>query len=334
MKYLVYGEYWAGTLPDMLVKELRKRNYEVSIFDYTTIVPGISSRKLFGRIKRRLFSCFYDYRVNIELIDYASRLQPDVILISKGLNVQVKTLLNLRSKISGVKIVNWNPDEFFNPKNSNENLLKCFSSYDLLISSRPHLFDEYRQKGAQNLAFIDWYYIPELHHVRNVSLKYDVTFVGNWSPNREAFISKIGLAVSIWGGGWERSSRKFRSDHAVNIGMVTQEEMSTIFAASKFNLNMLTAENRDFSNLRLFEVCASGGLLVTERNESTMSYLEDGVDCLMYDFPCDVKALVNSDNDFRLIASKGHERILGGGYSFSDRVTLFIDKLSKISTTT
>jgi hypothetical protein len=65
-----------------------------------------------------------------------------------------------------------------------------------------------------------------------------------------------------------------------------------------------------------------------------MSYLEDGVDCLMYDFPCDVKALVNSDNDFRLIASKGHERILGGGYSFSDRVTLFIDKLSKISTTT
>jgi spore maturation protein CgeB len=54
----------------------------------------------------------------------------------------------------------------------------------------------------------------------------------------------------------------------------------------------------------------------------------------MYEFPCDVKALVYGDKDFRLIATKGYERILAEGHSFSDRVTLMIDELLKISATT
>lgn len=331
MKYLIYGEFWAGTLPDMLAKELRDRKYEVNIFDYTEIVPGIKSRDFFGRVKRRLFSCLYDNRVNSELVDCINRLQPDIVLISKGLNIKHKTLLNLRSKIKGLKIVNWNPDDFFNSKNSNDNLLKCFSSYDLIISSRPHLFEEYRQKGAQNIAFIDWYFIPEIHYIRDETYKYDMTFVGNWSPDREEFISKIGLPLTIWGGGWEYSSRKFRSYHTVHIGMITQDEMSTIFASSRFNLNMLTSENRDISNLRLFEVCASGGLLITERNESSMSYLDDGVDCLMYDSPSDIKAMVSDDKDFKLISKKGYDRITKEGNSFSDRVSLMIEKVNIIS---
>ena len=93
----------------------------------------------------------------------------------------------------------------------------------------------------------------------------------------------------------------------------------------------------DFSLCHLYEISwlsASGGLLVTERNQCSMSYLEDSFDFLMYEFPCDVKALVDSDKDFRLIATKGYERILAEGHSFSDRVTLMIDELLKISATT
>lgn len=324
-KFLIYGEFWQGTLPSLLANELLLRRYEVKIFDFTKIIPGISDRTILNRVKRRLFSVWYEQQVNVRFIECAKFEKPDYIIVSKGVNLWPDTV-NALAQI-GAKLINWNPDDFFNSKNNSANLIGAFIYYDLIVSSRPHLFVEYSQRGAKQTIFLDWYFVPKLHHPHHGGLKYDLTFVGSWSPLREEFISKITSPVEIWGGGWERSSASFKSTHKVNAKIISQGEMSSIFSNSKYNLNLITRENRDLSNLRFFEVCASGGLLITERNESSLSYLTDGEDCLMYDNAEDVNRILEASYDLSGIAESGYQKILDGNNSFTDRVAQLLDAI-------
>lgn len=324
-KFLIYGEFWQGTLPSLLESELRLRAYDVKIFDFTKIVPGISDRAIINRIKRRLFSAWYERQVNVYFNECANREKPDYIIVSKGLSLWPETLMSLQRL--GAKLINWNPDDFFNAKNTNANLMGAFKHYDLIVSSRPHLFNEYRERGAKELLFVDWYYVPELHYPRESQLQHDLTFVGSWSPLREQFISKIQTPVAIWGGGWERASASFKTTHQVNAKIISQEEMSSIFSSSKYNLNLVTHENRDLSNLRFFEVCASAGLLITERNESSVSYLVDREDCLMYSAVEDVNQMLSCSFDLSAIAQSGYKKIINGKNSFGDRVGQLLEAI-------
>lgn len=319
-KILIYGEFWQGTLPSLLESNLRQRGYNVKTFDFTKIVPGISDRAIFNRLKRRVFHWWYERRVNLAFCEYVDAEKPDCIIVSKGLNLWPQTVSSVGQKCS--KLVNWNPDDFFNSTNTNANLLGGFKYYDFIISSRKHLFGEYSNHGAKRMVYVDWYFVPDLHYPHSILNSYNITFVGSWSSAREQFISKLNSSVDIWGGGWARSSRGFRSNHRVNARIISQDEMSLIFSSSKFNLNLITHENRDLSNLRFFEVCASGGLLVTERNSSSTYFLVDREDCLMYDSVDDLNYILEaaSSLDLRSIANSGHLKITMGKNAIGDRV--------------
>jgi len=324
-KFIIYGEFWEGTLPYLLSEELNQRGYSVFEFDFSEIMPGIKSRNLFGRIKRNLFSRWYESKINAAFVKSAFSLGPRHIIVCKGLNLWPQTLENLSN--TGFYLINWNPDDFFNAKNTNKNLISSLKYYDLVVSSRPHLFDEYIDFGIKRIVFIDWYYVDNLHFPQGLNKIYNITFVGSWSKFREDFISKIEQSLEIWGSGWENSSSSFKKLHKIHMKILSQKQMCLVFSASKFNLNLITHENRDLSNLRFFEVCASKGLLITERNSSALSYLTDGVECLMYDSPNDVNKIIKIDLDLSDISNRGHIKITNSGNSFADRVTELINAM-------
>jgi spore maturation protein CgeB len=325
MKILIYGEFWKGTLPSLLRDSLESKGFNVDYFDYTQHVPGIRNRQLIERLRRRVFGLYYFSLVNRLFSDYVRRTKPNIIIVSKGLDISPDLIAEFSSK--RIILVNWNPDDFFNSLNSNENLLGSFPYYDLIISSRPHLFPEYYERGAKDILFLDWYFVPQLHYKHDIPIKYDISFVGNWSPYREKFISQISQPVYVWGGGWEKSSINFQKVNFVSKKFISQLEMSKIFSCSKFNLNMLTKENRDYSNLRFFEVCASNGLLVSEDNIVARSYLKHDVDCLLYDNVHDINYFLKNEFDYKRIADNGYRKILSGGNTFDDRVQSLIDHI-------
>ena len=321
-KIVIYGENWLGTLPKLLFDELAFRGYKVVLFDYTDILPGIKYRSLIQRVQRKIF-----YQSYIDLIQSAfcriiEKERPDLVIVAKGLHIKQQTLRYIKN--SGAFLVNWNPDDFFNMKNSSEALIKSIPFYDLIISSREHLFDKYEKNGARQLLFLDWYYVPELHYDHGLDQDIFVSFVGSWSPYRENFISKIDRPVTIWGGGWENSSFKFRKKHFVNKIILSQIEMSKVFNRSRFNLNLLTYENSDFTNLRFFEVPASKGLLLTERNHHSLQLMKEGKECLMFESVNDVNSVLNNSYDYKSIAELGHKRIISDKHSFSDRINIFL----------
>jgi hypothetical protein len=48
-----------------------------------------------------------------------------------------------------------------------------------------------------------------------------------------------------------------------------------IMSQSLINLNVLTKENRDVTNLKIFEIPASYGLMLTDNTQTTHNYLND-----------------------------------------------------------
>jgi len=306
------------SVASILAVKLEKLGHDISLFDFTKIIPDFRDRSIISRIKLRLFVKFFDQKVSNELFEAVSRDTPESMIVFKGLNIQPSTLK--RIKDLGVKLINWNPDYFFNPKNTNKNLLESIEYYDLIVSGRKHLTEEYKQKGMKNILFLDWYYIPELHYPEKSKIKYDLTFVGNWSPFREKFMEGITVQMYIWGNGWHKCSNNFKKQHNVFPTTLSQKEMREVFSRSKHNLNILTKENKDLTNLRIFEVCACGGLLITERNEVTESYLIDREDCLFYSSVEEINEILASDYDLTKIAESGRRKIINNGHSFTEKV--------------
>lgn len=315
---MVYGESWIGTLPQLLASDLAKRGYFVEIFDFTEILPGIRNRSLLERIQRRLFSESFTAKIRSAFLKRVDAFLPDLVIVSKGLHLDVATLQKIRS--NGVPLVNWNPDDFFNPKNSSASLIEAMVVYDVIVSSRDHLFQKYLDHGVKSILYLDWYFVPEMHFHHGKEKTIPASFVGSWSSSREKFIGQLTTSFSIWGGGWERSSRAFRKRHNVQNKILSQLEMSAVFCSSRFNLNLLTHENSDFSNLRFFEVPASGGLLLTERNQIATRYLVDREECLMFSSLEEINQILTGNFDLDAIAQAGHRRITSGGYSFASRL--------------
>ena len=315
---MIYGEGWTGTLPQLLLGALARHGMAVELFDFTNVLPGIKNRSLAQRIRRRLFLDYYTAQIRSKFTDAVASFAPDLVLVSKGLHLDAATLAKIKSR--GIPLINWNPDDFFNPKNSNDSLIQSMPIYDVIVSSREHLFEKYHAHGAKRLLYLDWYYVPELHFDHKRAPTIPASFVGSWSPTREEFIDRLSPTFKIWGGGWEKSSLKFRRRHDVQEKILSQLEMSAVFSSSCYNLNLLTHENNDYSNLRFFEVPASGGLLLTERNECANRYLKDGQECLMFSSPEEANRIIASQLDLGIIARAGHQRITAGGNAFSDRV--------------
>jgi len=326
-KILIYGENWTGTLPQLLYSDLKERGIEVDVFDYTDIMPGIKSRRFVQKVMRRFFYRIYEKKINNKFLHIVKKIHPDVIIIAKGLNLSLPTLLSIK-KI-GIKLVNWNPDDFFNMKNSNDNLISSMCVYDLIISSRPHLFDKYYDYGANKMLFIDWYYVPDLHFSQNLEKTIKYSFVGSWSKYREEFIDNIGKSFVVRGGGWEKSGVRFKESHDVDSKILSQREMSRLFEMSEVNLNILTPDNEDLSNLRFFEVPASGGMLLTERNSHSLEYLIDKKECLLYSSVDEIRELLDSDFNYKAMGDSGMKRILKGRHSFHDRVDFLLSHIEQ-----
>ena len=147
------------------------------------------------------------------------------------------------------------------------------------------------------------------------------------SKYREDFIDNIGKPFVVRGGGWEQSSKRFKQYHDVNSRVLSQREMSKLFEMSEINLNILTPDNEDLSNLRFFEVPASGGMLLTERNSHSLEYFADKKECLLYSSLDEIKELLERNMNHKAIADSGMKRILKGRHSFHDRVNFLLSHI-------
>jgi spore maturation protein CgeB len=329
MKILIYGEFWLGTMADLLKNVFETKGHKVQVLDFTKYLWRASVRGIAGKVLDRLLRMQAVGRINSEFLKLFEEFGPNVTLVSKGVHVLPSTLRHMRAK--GCLLANWNPDDFLNPLNSSRQLRSAIQEYDYLFSSRPHLFEEYKQVGARKCIEMDWYYDPIYH--RKVDLepiwegldcRSDISFVGSYSRYREERISALkGLEVKVWGAHWNKTSRQFRRNFLVMDKVLPSIELPRVIRHSSINLNILTRENRDTTNLKLFEIAACGGLILGERTSESQSILKEGVDAYYFGNDAELRTvaegLLNDERARLSVAKHGYQTIIQNGNTLKDR---------------
>ena len=327
MKILLYGEHWEGTHIDCISKVLETKKVQFQVFDFFQLLNK-SSNRIANKILRTLLYKRSENTINQRFISNFITLKPDVVFVSKGMNIYPDTLKYMKK--NGARLVNWNPDDFFNMKNSTQHLQKSLALYDIIFSARYHRFDYYKKVGILNSVYLEWYYIPWLHKILNsgsIAKKRVITFIGTYSKRRENIINSIDkiFPIEIWGAGWYKSKLRLKRNVKVHDEVLAQKEFPAIMAKSLVNLNILTVENKDLTNLKMFEITASGGLLLTEENDFCKNILKENQDCFYYtelNLNDRLNTIFNeiSENHLEQIRLSGHDRIISNGNSINDRV--------------
>lgn len=118
--------------------------------------------------------------------------------------------------------------------------------YDLLFVAQKDYVPQYREKGCKNIYWLPLACDPEIHKQHNLSLKYDLCFVGGLgpdSPRREIIL-------------------KLQKEFNMFVGQKYLHDMALTYSQSKMVFNKSLKGDL---NMRVFEALSCGCLLLTDR---------------------------------------------------------------------
>ena len=184
----------------------------------------------------------------------------------------------------------------------------------------------YAAQGLPNAIHFPFGCNDHLYRPLDLAPRYDVSFVGGWSPYRAWLVQRLrkaGIAVKAFGHRWPS-------------GIVTHEEMVKIFNQSRINLNMSNSASWDarylFSSPRAllnrlratktveqlkarhFEINGCGAFQLSYYVEGLESYYAIGHEIAIYIDPDDllakVKTYLTDGAKRQRVAWAGHQRTL------------------------
>jgi glycosyltransferase involved in cell wall biosynthesis len=247
---------------------------EVEIF-YTTDYEHWFYRKVIRKVNRharnlRLIPKGGDLfkRHPLNLVNYVAsnfeqavtRYQPDAVLVIHGLPFGADYI----SALSPPK-VGWHLE----PRDDLPYLIDNAHPYDI--------YNSYSQNDVSQLmsAGYDCRYLThavdpaKFYSEAGVEKKYDLAFVGNWSPWRDEVVKaalEITQNVAIYGGYWLKKSAIPSSllKQAYKGKEIVGADLNHLFNQSRIVLNAARNRGSYGLNMRFFEVPAAGSLLMTD----------------------------------------------------------------------
>jgi spore maturation protein CgeB len=283
MRILIYGQPWREGMPASLAAALRALGHEVDLFDFTAFLYHYRIGARWAHALDLALSAEVAYRINRSLRQRIEGGSITLMIFCSDAHIWPDTLSRAVSKCP--MVVSWKFDEPFNRKYATPATLELFRRYSVIFTPRAHLIEEYRARGAQCVHHLPFCVDPGVHYPVSPSSDQrkgwgaDVVFVGTWSRRRESLISSLpNTNVNVWGYSWRHATRRTKSVAGLKLmnQVVTGQEMSLVFNASKIALNFLTPEQRDRTNVRNLEIPACGGFQLCERTEEIQALFHEG----------------------------------------------------------
>jgi hypothetical protein len=177
---------------------------------------------------------------------------------------------------------------------------------------------KYEKLGA-NSIYCGFFPSKQVFLKKPVQKMYDVSFVGSNIADREEYISFLrsnGINIHTFGKDW-------------NSKYLTTKEMVHIYNKSKINLNFVKSYHSSQKQIkaRVFEICLSGGFLLTEHVDELTDYYTIGKDIDTFNTKEEAIAKINyylkNDQKRDKIANAGYQKTKTF-YSFEQSIhTLF-----------
>lgn len=333
LKIRIYGEPYEWAMAYNLKEAFHQLGHEAVIFDWTQWLYRSKKYTLTNRVLDRILVRTIAKKINSNFISFLKKGRYDLMVVMKGLHISPESVMEAKKYTKFV--VNWNPDDFFNPLNNSRYLLESFDKYDCIFTPRKHLIQEYYKKKAKRVGLLNWYYLPNFLRPVEISLKEkgkyasDLVFIGTWSKRRENILNSLrGFNLKIWGSHWCKSRRAFRRNFECN-NPIFMEEMCKVINASKINLNILTKENRDTTNIRNFEIPACGGFQLSERSNEILEMFEEDKEIVCFETveelisKCDY--YLKDESERERIRLNGYRRLISGNHTMLDRAREILD---------
>jgi hypothetical protein len=262
--------------------------------------------------------------------------RPDALFVFKG-NYVTGGLVN-QAKSSGVLALNYYPDVSF--MTHGPQLPDALRAYDHIFNAKSFGLADMRAHGVGSVSFLPPGFDPEVHRPMTLTegdrdrLGCDVSFIGTWSPKKEAALASLREALPqirmrIWGNQWGKRSTRSLDDCVMGVG-ITGDDYARGICASRISLGLLSeartgASSGDLITARTFQIPACGAFMLHERNPEVLEYFSEDTEAGFFDTHAELAAKVArylGDDDAReRIAEGGRRRSTMSDYSIDARMS-------------
>lgn len=272
---LVVGQDRQETPLRYFVRGLRAEGWEISVVnpdEYLLRAPG-----MVGRILARATEALSWRAVAEAIVAKAEVVQPDLVLGIKSLPLDPSQRRQLQA--GGAKLALWYPDVSFDHGNAAN--VDALRGIDLFATSKHyHLSFMAHRHPDKPTVLIKHGYCDDVHHRLDPrpAIEFDVAYVGNFSPHKEAAIAALARArpavrIGVSGHGWTADA-PWKTFPAL-VG----EEMSRFLSRARIALAVHYGPHgamgwEDTTSARTFEIPACGVFMLHPDNADVRSQFE------------------------------------------------------------
>jgi spore maturation protein CgeB len=251
------------------------RNKILGIQNYfLNYYTGSLLNKILFRLGFSSIECKIQEHIKLEIYKF----NPKFVLVFKGMEIQPKTLIWIKSK--GIQVVNYNPDNpfiFSGRGSGNRNVTNSITLFDHYITYDKSINKELEKRSVKS-AIIPFgfdscsFIYKDLTEIEEV-LK--LCFLGNADKFRIDFLEKLaqrGVKIDLYGENW--STVKLHENICTYGPRYGLEFWSTLQKYA-IQLNLLRPHNLDSHNMRCFDVPGAGGIMLAPRTPDHQTYFTE-----------------------------------------------------------
>ncbi|MFO1190738.1 MAG: glycosyltransferase [Rhodoferax sp.] len=345
MKVLVAGDWHSELHEEVVAAALRRLGHAVDELRWCRFfedAPGSGSplARLARRAQNKYLVGPVLARVNRQLQQQALAFQPDVVFIYRGTHIRAATLRALKRALPQCVLVGYNNDDPFSPEHPRylwRHFLAAVPHYDLVLAYRHVNIDEYRRAGAQRVALLRSWYVPQRNYpavltpAEQAMFDTDVVFVGHYEADQRLdFLEEVvrqGFRLRLFGPGYDwdpvlRQSAVLR--HLVPVRLVWGEEYNRALCGARIALCFFSKLNRDTYTRRCFEIPASGSLLLSEHSDDLAGLYREGVEADFFrsrdEMIAKIRHYLGAPQRRDAVAAAGRARVQADGHDVDSRM--------------
>jgi len=317
-----------------VVSALRRLGNEVRVANYREIIPKVTTTRL--KVLRRFFLPWFVRDYNSHLLGVEKEFRPEIFMAVKGAYILPDTLRTLRGR--GVRTYNFYPD--VSAFTHDRHIPTALPVYDHIFSTKSFHSRDFRERlGIRDVTFVPHGYDPEVYYPHELSdwdrtrYETDVCFIGSHSPKKERLIAAIArdlpdVTMKVWGNLWTSGCRSPELRPFITGQPLDGWAYAKAVRASRICLGINSEAVRgsssgDLMSQRSFEIPASGGFMIHERNDEVLSFYEEGREIICFDGSDElvdgVRHYLEHPDERLAMAAAGHLRC-APAYTYDERM--------------
>ena len=271
-------------------------------------------------------------KTNELLLDFLSNNHYTHLFVVKGTFLLPDTLMEIKKIHPEIKLCCFNPDDPFNNESwggsNHANIKESISYYDYYFIWSKGLIKKIKAYGVKNVNYRSIGFDNSvIKKFNNIPLKYNLSFIGNSDNERQAWINRSAELIAknsliknidVFGLYWNNYN-----NITLNGGRYG-ENYFKVFYESKININILRNQNKGETNMRTFEIPATGNFMLHENSDAAKEFFKEDIDAVYFNSPeelVDKSEYYLKNESLRLkIAQSGYEKSLKSGYTYNDKV--------------